>query len=193
MLMAIYHPADIAKLLQVKEPTVRKYSLLLEEVGYTFKRNASGQRWYEDKDVIALQKLVTFKHNGNMNLKDAAEAVFHWSKGETVTDSLTVISNATNRNTSDITRDVTSDIEAVENLLKQQEQRYIQALVEMQKKQQERDKILLDTISELKEQIERQQEQLTGPISSDSKKETLKSHSQQPIPKKKGFFSRLFK
>ena len=45
--MAIYSPGDLAKLLQVKEATVRKYSLLLEGVGYKFKRNASGQRWYE--------------------------------------------------------------------------------------------------------------------------------------------------
>ena len=190
--MAIYSPADIAKLLNVKEPTVRKYSLLLEEVGYTFKRNASGQRWYEDTDVIALQKLVTFKHNGEMKLKDAAKAVLHWSKGEAVTDSLPAINNDLDRNTSDITSDTEKVIEAMAGLLESQERRYMQALQDMQKQQHERDNLLLETINELKHQVQEQQKQLNGPAIKEPKVKASESQSQQHT-KKKSFFSRLFK
>lgn len=187
--MAIYHPADIAKLLQVKEPTVRKYSLLLEEVGYTFKRNASGQRWYEDKDVIAFQKFITFKRNGDMKLKDAAEAVFHWSRGENVTDTLPATHNATGRNTSDITHDITSDAEMLAELLQGQERRYMQALQDMQRQQQERDKLLLDTISELRQQVD-QQKQIDGQSPDAPELNASQSQPQQP---KKGIWARLFK
>ena len=187
--MAIYNPADIAKLLNVKEPTVRKYSLLLEEVGYTFKRNASGQRWYEDKDVVALQKLVTFKHNGDMKLKDAAEAVFHWSKGENVTDPLPVTRNAITRNTSDITDDISPDMKALFELLEAQERRYMKALEEMKQQQLDRDKVLLETIDALQQKIQEQQTQLNAPAPAESKENVPESQSQQP---KKRFWARIW-
>lgn len=191
--MAIYSPADIAKLLNVKEATVRKYSLLLEEVGYSFKRNANGQRWYEDKDVIALQKLVTFKHNGEMKLKDAAKAVFYWSKGEVVTDSLPAIHNESDRDTGDITDDAPQTIAAIAELLEAQERRYMQALQDMQRQQRERDNLLLETIKELKQQVQEQQKQLNGPATEEPKVKVSESQSQQQRAKKKSFFSRLFK
>lgn len=182
--MAIYSPADIAKLLKVKEPTVRKYSLLLEEVGYKFKRNVSGQRWYEDKDVVALQKLVTFKHNGDMKLKDAAEAVFHWSKGENVTDSLPVTRNDITRDTDDITHVINSDIKAVTELLEAQERRFMQALLEMKEQQQKRDKVLLDTISALSQLVQDQQERLNAPTTDLEKLEAAEQQPQQPEKEK---------
>lgn len=188
--MAIYHPADIAKLLQVKEPTIRKYSLLLEGVGYTFKRNASGQRWYEDKDVIALQKLIAFKDNGDMKLQDAAAAVLHWSKGESVTTSLSATQSATDRTSSDITNDATSDMQMLAEMLQSQERRYMQALQDLQRQQQERDKILLDTISELKQQVAKQQEQLNAPTTEPTKVNGGESPPQHP---KKSIWTRLFK
>lgn len=88
--MKVYSPHEIAELLGVKDSTLRKYSILLEEHGYEFQRNKQNQRWYNDKDVIALRKLVTFKDNGDMSLKECAEAVCLWSRGEDVTQSLTV-------------------------------------------------------------------------------------------------------
>lgn len=188
--MAIYHPADIAKLLQVKEPTIRKYSLLLEEVGYTFKRNASGQRWYTDTDVVALRKLVALKGNGAMNLKDAAEAVLLWSKGEVVTGALSATHNATDRSNGDITDDTTSDIEVFTQLLKDQERRYIQALQDMQQQQRERDSLLLETITELQQQVAKQQEQLNAPTTEPPKVNASQSQPQQP---KKSLWARLFK
>lgn len=188
--MAIYSPGDLAKLLQVKEATVRKYSLLLEGVGYEFKRNASGQRWYEDKDVIALQKLVAFKHNGDMTLKASAEAVFHWSKGELVAPGSTATQSATDSNVSDITGDITQDLKT---LLQEQEKRYMQVLREMQQAQQERDKILLDKISELQGQIIEQQKQLDA-SAPDLPEINVGESPQQTAPEpKKGIWARLFK
>src|SRR5690625_337807 len=101
--MKVYSPSDIASLLKVKESTLRKYSLLLENEGYSFQRNSQNQRWYSDNDVIALRKLVTLKNNGDMNLKECASAVYLWLKGDSVTQSLTVADNATERYADDIT------------------------------------------------------------------------------------------
>src|SRR5690625_6727270 len=101
--MKVYSPSDIASLLKVKESTLRKYSLLLENEGYSLQRNSQNQRWYSDNDVIALRKLVTLKNNGDMNLKECASAVYLWLKGDSVTQSLTVADNATERYADDIT------------------------------------------------------------------------------------------
>lgn len=188
--MAIYSPGDLAKLLQVKEATVRKYSLLLEGVGYEFKRNASGQRWYEDKDVIALQKLVAFKHNGDMTLKAAAEAVFHWSKGETVAPGLPATQSATDSDKSDMTDDAP---QSLKTLLQEQEKRYMQALQEMQQAQQERDKMLLDKISELQRQVIEQQKQLDAGAPDRAEINAGESPPQAAPEPKKGFWGRLFK
>jgi DNA-binding transcriptional MerR regulator len=80
----VYSPKDIADLLNIKESTLRKYSLMLEEVGYTFHKNDRNQRWYEDKDVIAFKKVIALKNSGDMNLKKAIEAVYMWSNGQSI-------------------------------------------------------------------------------------------------------------
>ncbi len=79
--MKVYSPADIAKLLKVKESTLRKYSLLLEDVGYSFQKNSRKQRYYSDNDIIALRKLVTLKDSG-MTLDESVKGLILWLKGD---------------------------------------------------------------------------------------------------------------
>lgn len=80
-----YHtPEDVAGVLEIQPPTLRKYAQLLERYGYTFEKNKQGHRWYSDTDIIALQKLITFKHSGDMDLEAAAQAVLLWAKGSDI-------------------------------------------------------------------------------------------------------------
>lgn len=101
--MKVYSPAEVAKQLSCQVSTLRKYSILLENAGIKFNRNSQNQRWYSDNDIMTLRKFVTLKNNGDMDLKECANAVFLWINGNEVTQPLTEIDNATERSNSDIT------------------------------------------------------------------------------------------
>lgn len=167
----VYSPGEIAKLLNVKESTLRKYSILLEKTGYTFQRNNQKQRWYSDNDVIALQKLVTLKNNADMSLKDCAESVYLWAKGGNVTQELPVTDNDTERYNNDITQ-------MKELILKQNE-----------------------LIGELFNRLDRQQQYIENRLNQQEellKKSINDSQEQQKMiveiaEEKRGIFSRFFK
>lgn len=176
--MKVYSPADVATQLNVKESTLRKYSLLLEEAGMTFQRNSQNQRWYNDNDVIALRKLVTMKNNGDMTLKGCADAVYLWSKGNDVAEPLTVTHNDIERHTSDI-----SELKEII----QRQNGLIEALTKRIDQQQEY----------IKESLERRDKDLLQAIreSQQARLETAADQEKQEPPQqqeKRGFFQRLF-
>lgn len=164
--MGIYSPADIAALLKVKETTLRKYSLLLEEVGYSFKRNAQKQRWYEDNDVIALQKFVSLKHNGDMSLKECAEAVWLLQKNVDITDALTVTHNATESDENVTALALRDEMVTLKDLIIKQNEHIMQLqknLVEEKEQQKNRDELILKMLQDLQEQKENSPEELPAP------------------------------
>jgi hypothetical protein len=71
----IYGSKEAADLVQVQESTLRKYALILEEVGYHFHKNSSGQRGFYDRDIVALRRMLEINKNPDMTLKRAAHAV----------------------------------------------------------------------------------------------------------------------
>jgi DNA-binding transcriptional MerR regulator len=98
----IYNPKDISDLLQCKESTLRKYSLLLEKYNYNFQKNDRQQRWYTDNDVIVLRKIIALKNNGDMTLEQAVENVVQWTKGSDETLPSTDINPDSQRYNKDI-------------------------------------------------------------------------------------------
>ena len=186
--MASYSPSDISALLQVKESTLRKYSLLLEECGYKFDRNDQKQRWYSDKDVIAFQKLVTFKQNGDMNLKSCAEAVYLWSRGGDVTEVSSDTHNATGRHNSDMTPVIHQEMIGMRELIEEQRE-LIKSLYEQLERQdasqKERDRLLLNSIEQLQNDFQQQRDE--------HKTVEEKKMLQGPEEEKPSFWNRLFK
>lgn len=162
--MKVYSPSDIADLLNIKESTLRKYCLLLEDKGYTFQKNNRQQRFYSDRDVITLRKFVTFKDNG-MTLKEATESVMLWHKGNADPNES---ENAIQHHNSDIAelKDMIYKqnelIKALSNKLDHQ-QEYID------KRLNERDNLLMKSLNEM-----------------------LENRKQIATAEKKGFFARLF-
>jgi len=186
--MASYSPSDISALLQVKESTLRKYSLLLEECGYKFDRNDQKQRWYSDKDVIAFQKLVTFKQNGDMNLKSCAEAVYLWSRGGDITEVSTDTHSASERHNSDITTPmIHQEMVGIRELIEEQRE-LIKSLYEQLERQdasqKERDRMLLNSIEQLQTDFQQQR---------DENKAIEQKMLQAPLEEKTSFWNRLFK
>lgn len=83
---AIHNSREAAALLSIKESTLRKYALLLEEAGYKFHKNEFGHRRYFEKDVVALKKLLEIKEFPEMTLKQSATAVMSWMKGDDLSE-----------------------------------------------------------------------------------------------------------
>jgi len=186
----VYSPADIASLLNVKESTLRKYSLLLEEFGYEFSRNAQGQRWYSDKDVSVLKRFMSLKQNGAMSLKECAEGVYLWSKGSDVTlaDTTQVTPhNGNERHNNDITPVIQQEMISMRELIEEQSKQ-IKSLYEQLGRQntyqEERDRVLLDTIEQLRDAV---QDQRKEQLLLDEKK------PEQSIEEKPSLWNRLFK
>lgn len=171
----IMSPHDVSTLLQIKESTLRKYSLLLENVGYKFQRNNQNQRWYNDTDIVALKKLISLKNSTDMNLKECSEAVLLWANSQTVTQSLTISGNDTERHDDgikELKELVTNQNEMIKELLSRMDhqQKYIDERLE------QRDKMFMESIRESQEE----------------RKALLQIAVAHEEEKKKGFFTRLF-
>ncbi|NGY87985.1 hypothetical protein F6Y05_33660 (plasmid) [Bacillus megaterium] len=51
-----YWTKEVAEILKIATPTVRKYCNLMESNGYVFLRNAYNQRAFLQRDIIVLKK-----------------------------------------------------------------------------------------------------------------------------------------
>lgn len=68
-----YSSGEVAKRLAIEPVTVRKYSKLLEEQGYSFTRDKNNWRIYSDDNIHALNYLCNMKAMG----KSLEESVHH--------------------------------------------------------------------------------------------------------------------
>lgn len=68
-----YSSKDVAKRLSIEPVTVRKYSQMLEEQGYSFKKDEKRWRHYSDNDIKFLEYLCNMKAMG----KSLEESVKH--------------------------------------------------------------------------------------------------------------------
>lgn len=64
---------DVAKRLSIQPVTVRKYSQMLEEQGFSFKKDSNGWRQYSEDDIRYLEYLCNMKTAG----KSLDEAIKH--------------------------------------------------------------------------------------------------------------------
>ena len=174
--MTFHAPEDIATVLNIKPSTLRKYSLLLEQSGYSFKKNAQGHRWYSDTDLMALRKFITLKDSSGMNLEDSADAVFLWSKTESIAGRAT-LSEATQ---GDMERHeaAINELTLEERLLRliQHQQQTIDRMAQSIQKQEEQNGQILEEVKTLKGSLQ----PLDAPSSEQQKIASVESPSQQP-------------
>jgi DNA-binding transcriptional MerR regulator len=174
----IMSPGDVATLLDIKESTLRKYALILKDAGYHFNVNAKGQRWYYNKDVIAIKKLIEIKQNPDMTLEQAANAVVSWYNQSNV--SLVITENEDNKDqhNDDITElkeMITQQNIMFQEVFKRMDQQ--QKYFEERMKQEQKDREMLYSLKE--SMLEQKQIQ-------------LQIAAAQEEEQKKGFFARLF-
>jgi hypothetical protein len=177
----VYGSNDVATLLKVKESTLRKYTLLLEQAGYKYYKNEHGQRGFFDRDVIALKKLIEIKKHPNMTLKQACDTVVTWVRENSVSDSAI--------------DDITPAVRF--------EERYISEIGELKQLVNQQTDLLKDFSKRLDQQQqyfeERMKQEQKDRELMEALRESLRETKQQKLElataqeeKGKGFFARLF-
>lgn len=68
-----YSSSEVAKRLSIKPVTVRKYSQMLEEQGYSFQKDNNGWRQYNEDDIQYLKYIASMKAKG----KSLDQAIQH--------------------------------------------------------------------------------------------------------------------
>lgn len=68
-----YSSKDVAKRLSVEPVTIRKYSQMLEDQGYSFKKNNNNWRQYSEEDIVFLEYICNMRDMG----KSLDESIQH--------------------------------------------------------------------------------------------------------------------
>ena len=176
--LQILSPSDVCTLLQIKESTLRKYAILLKDVGYHFDENERGQRAYYEKDVIAFKKLIEIKNSHDMTLEQSANAVMTWLEQSSM--SLNVMIPKRQNESYD------NDIKAIKDLLHE-----VVKKLDQQQEQNEKLQQYIETRFEEELNHRKNDRELVSSLKESMETQKLIAVAQEE-EKKKGFFSRLF-
>ncbi|MGP4108912.1 DUF3967 domain-containing protein [Virgibacillus sp. L01] len=142
----VYSSRESAALLNIKESTLRKYVLLLEDAGYKFHKNELGHRGYYENDLISLKKLLEIKEFPEMTLKQSASAVMSWVQGDDLSDA-DIYDNILSYNRHNASyNDLHKEIQE----FKKRHEAYNQTLMERMEKQ---EKVLMRALNEIQEKV----------------------------------------
>lgn len=139
-----YWNKEVARILNIADSTVRKWSITLEQHGYAFHKGNKDSRAFTQHDIDALMYFKELTKNGSYSLEQAAKLVverFGERRDASVSASVTPGSRSDERHTG-----VTSE--------------QFQELLEINKKQLEMNEILIRRISEQTEIIKKQFESI---------------------------------
>ncbi|EGE1848571.1 hypothetical protein DL988_22265 [Shigella flexneri] len=166
---------DVSVMLDIKESTLRKYALLLQDAGYHFYTNSKGQRAYYERDVAIFRRFIEIKKSPDMTLEQSANAVMTWvnQSGVSVIDTQKNVEiDRYNTDIKELKETVQQQNIMLQELMKKmdEQQKYINLRLD------QRDKKLMESIRQSQEERQALLQLAT----------TLEDE------RKKGFFSRLF-
>ncbi|WRU97884.1 DUF3967 domain-containing protein (plasmid) [Priestia filamentosa] len=148
----VYKTNEVMNKLNLKDSVFKKYIALLEKEGYVFRRNGQGHRLYSEEDVETLGMFMELIKYDGMTLESVAKKIGS-SRGHNVTledkeesyDVMTLVSSLLEEQKKQFE-------EGTQQLLEQQEVRFLKKIEEIEEKSTEnRDKLLIESIRETKE------------------------------------------
>lgn len=146
--MRTYWSSEVAQLLSISPNTLRKWSINMENAGYTFLRDEKNNRAYRDADIMAFRKLQSLL-GSKMSMENAVFAVVSTYNQDKITGIVP----------SDDRSDDRSRLEKRLAEFVEQQQRFNQALIDQLQKRDEyienllksRDERLTKTLNEVLE------------------------------------------
>lgn len=191
--MTAMTPSDVSGQLGIKPSTLRKYSLLLEEQGVPFERNANNSRKYSDMHFIALQKMITLMNNGGVSVEDAVFTASKWFIGdEAIADNNDDTNNGVERHNDDVAAAMISEIRSLKEEIKEQRE----VIDGFRLAQEKRDTYFVEILEQLQNEIQQLNERALPEPEEEEFEEITEEKQEEPpaeSEKKKGFFSRFFK
>ena len=159
--MPIYSPQEVSNLIGVKIPTLRKYSQMLERQGYEIARNSQNHRYYTDKDIISLRRIITASNSG-ITLEEAIKGVVNTGKHTPTTNDINIADMEDVREIVEIAgrqyKQMTEKLDEQAKLIQEQRdlimelgQRMNEQQTYIDKRMNERDEKLLQTMERLEE------------------------------------------
>ncbi|STO36838.1 polar chromosome segregation protein [[Flavobacterium] thermophilum] len=200
MRMKEYSTKDIANIVGIATPTVRKYAQALEKAGYTFIKNDQGFRIFTDKDIQIFERMKEMSNDTGMPVDRIASMLVSEQKND-ASDPIRIESEVATPLENELKMIDESDIGRIdrqyEALLKEI-QELKQIVIAQQKyideRLNKRDELLLQSIRALQEQkramIEgtQKQEKVTLEIAATTEDKT----TEDKRTKKRGWLSRIF-
>ncbi|WP_233499957.1 MerR family transcriptional regulator [Geobacillus thermoleovorans] len=195
MRMKEYSTKDIANIVGIATPTVRKYAQALEKAGYTFIKNDQGFRIFTDKDIQIFERIKEMSNDTGMPVDRIASMLVNEQKND-ASDPIRIESEVATPLENELKIIDKSDIDRIdrqyEALLKEIEE-LKQIVIAQQKyideRLNKRDELLLQSIRAL-------QEQKSAMIEGTQKQEkvTLETAAttEDKRTKKRGWLSRIF-
>ncbi|PAV28627.1 hypothetical protein CIL05_15135 [Virgibacillus profundi] len=171
-----YSTSEIAVMLDIAVPTVRKYARQLESSGYEILKSKSNARLFVEKDIMVLRYLKELRGKSNITVEQAANVVlkrFDTEPIQTVAPSDTPDTEQYSKQYDELKKLIIHQNEQIEQLHKKidKQHEYIEFRLN------ERDKVLMKTISERLE----------------TQKQIATAEAKEKANEKKSFFNRLFK
>jgi len=88
-----YWTKEVAEMLKIATPTVRKYCNLMESNGYVFLRNAYNQRAFLQRDIIVLKKIQELIKQKDISVEQAIKTIVSDIPSNQLIPSITTIDN----------------------------------------------------------------------------------------------------
>ncbi|WJQ05487.1 MerR family transcriptional regulator (plasmid) [Geobacillus stearothermophilus] len=195
MRMKEYSTKDIANIVGIATPTVRKYAQALEKAGYTFIKNDQGFRIFTDKDIQIFERIKEMSNDTGMPVDRIASMLVNEQKND-ASDPIRIESEVATPLENELKIIDKSDIDRIdrqyEALLKEIEE-LKQIVIAQQKyideRLNKRDELLLQSIRAL-------QEQKSAMIEGTQKQEKvtleIAATTEDKRTKKRGWLSRIF-
>lgn len=158
----VYSTSEVATMLDIAVPTVRKYAQYLERAGYIFLKNEGKARLFVEGDIMALRYLVELRKRTNITVEQATDIVIErFGKGaiQGVRGNDIAESNRFKSPYDELKEMIHKQSELLEaqtELIKQLTQRLDQQQQYIDKRLNERDQLLLQTIRETQEETRKQ-------------------------------------
>jgi DNA-binding transcriptional MerR regulator len=194
--MAEYATRDIANIVGIAAPTVRKYALALEEAGYQFMKDGNdnrGTRIFRDEDIYYFQELTKRSNDTGMAVKQIATILVLQQKRDIEkTEKGIAVSDSLQKNELQTT-DTLHMPEEFKQFFRDEMKSMKESIVEELKDEIVQD-LKQELVSEFRRALEETQKQTQLQIAAafEEEKKALLQLAAAQEEKKKGFFSRLF-
>lgn len=147
----IYKPSEVMKKFELKDSLYKKYVAALEREGYVFQKNQNGHRFFTDQDIEVFENFIELIQYDGMTIEMVAKKISETNRHDRMAtpekegyDVMTLVEKAVSAALQVQEKQLTSKLQS-------QLQQTLDQLSRIENKENERDKLLMQSIRESQE------------------------------------------